>query len=377
MEIPFYYSGTIDNQKLVGYQTELEQLTDSFLASKNIILTAPRKCGKTSLLERAASVAMDKDESIRICRIDFSKAKDMPSFHSLVIQEVLNSVESSWNEATDLLKVHFTGLNLNLSMGTGDITEMKVTVDPRDVESSRSLFWGFPARIAAEKGVRFVIIADNFGALADFTDRTILLTELFDNYNADSAVSYCMTGSRSALMREWFSSEPAKKAGFGHIISLAGVRRDEMASFIKSEFARTSKYIDDDACGKLLDLAGSNPYYIQQISQLAWLRTYVVCTCDIIAEAHASLLDQLDMHFKLLTETLTQQQLCYIKALICGETIVSTAEILYRYGITSATSASRSKSALLQRDITDIISGRTVLQDPLYAQWLSERYFCL
>ena len=85
--------------------------------------------------------------------------------------------------------------------------------------------------------------------------------------------------------------------------------------------------------------------------------------------------DVMSLVFKTLTESLTQQQLCYMRALLCGERIISTAEVLHRYGISSATSASRSKSALLSRNIIELTDGNVMIKDPVYAYWLKTRYF--
>ncbi len=74
----------------------------------------------------------------------------------------------------------------------------------------------------------------------------------------------------------------------------------------------------------------------QQPPQLSWLRTKDVCTVEIVREAHTALVEQLSLLFVTITETLTTQQLNYLKALIAGE-----------------------------------IS----FQDPIYALWLKTEYF--
>ncbi len=74
----------------------------------------------------------------------------------------------------------------------------------------------------------------------------------------------------------------------------------------------------------------------QQPPQLSWLRTKDVCTVEIVREAHTALVEQLSLMFVTITETLTTQQLNYLKALIAGE-----------------------------------IS----FQDPIYAFWLKTEYF--
>ena len=48
-----------------------------------------------------------------------------------------------------------------------------------------------------------------------------------------------------------------------------------------------------------------------------------------------------------------------------------------RYHITSATSITRSKAALIKNDILDNIAVTLYFQEPIYAYWLKTEYFRL
>ena len=114
---------------------------------------------------------------------------------------------------------------------------------------------------------------------------------------------------------------------------------------------------------------------MQQIAQMVWLRTGIVCTKEIVEESHRTIVCQLSNLFQHMTEELTGQQICYLNAVVSGETVISTADVLHKYRISSATSASRSKVALIQKDILGFSSGKIVIQDPLYGFWLKNDYF--
>lgn len=71
-----------------------------------------------------------------------------------------------------------------------------------------------------------------------------------------------------------------------------------------------------------------------------------------------------------ITETLTTQQLNSLKALIACEKAISSTEVMHRYQISSTTSISRSKAALIKNDILDNKAAEISFQDPIYAYWL-------
>ena len=65
-----------------------------------------------------------------------------------------------------------------------------------------------------------------------------------------------------------------------------------------------------------------------------------------------------------ITETLTTQQLNCLKALIACEKAISSTEVMHRYQISSTTSISRSKAALIKNDILDNKAAEISFQDP-------------
>ena len=99
------------------------------------------------------------------------------------------------------------------------------------------------------------------------------------------------------------------------------------------------------------------------------------CTEEIVEEAHSSLVEQLSLLFVTITETLTTQQLNYLKALIAGETAITSTEVMYRYRISSPTAVARSRKTLIEKDILDNKAGVVSFQDPIYAYWLKHSYF--
>ena len=101
----------------------------------------------------------------------------------------------------------------------------------------------------------------------------------------------------------------------------------------------------------------------------------MVCSREVVLQSFETIVDQMDMVFRNITDSLTVQQLCYLHAVIAGETVISTSEVLHRHHITSATSASRSKAALLERGIVYNSDGRIFMTDPVYSYWLKNRFF--
>jgi hypothetical protein len=162
---------------------------------------------------------------------------------------------------------------------------------------------------------------------------------------------------------------------YGDIVRIGHISRMDMVKSLREKFADSAKYLDDEIAGLICEKVKGNAFYTQQLAHLSWLGTSVVCSREVVLQSFETIVDQMDMVFRNITDSLTVQQLCYLHAVIAGETVISTSEVLHRHHITSATSASRSKAALLERGIVYNSDGRIFMTDPVYSYWLKNRFF--
>ncbi len=188
-------------------------------------------------------------------------------------------------------------------------------------------------------------------------------------------MAYCLYGSKRHMMMEVFTNASMPFYKFGNLMFLEKIAQPYLVKFFQDRFDDTGKHIGDVAARLIAELSDNHPYYAQQLAQLSWLRTESECTEEIVREAHAALVEQLSLLFVTITETLTSQQLCYLRAVLAGEKSIGSTEVMHRYRISSATSLARSKAALIKNDILDSKAGELSFQDPIYAYWLKTQYF--
>ena len=177
------------------------------------------------------------------------------------------------------------------------------------------------------------------------------------------------------MMTEVFTNASKPFYKFGNLLFLNKISTPYLVKFFQYRFADTGKTIREDAANLIAELVDNHPYYAQQLAQQSWLRTTDECTVTIVRAAHAALVEQLSLLFVTITQTLTAQQLNYLRALLAGEKAISSTETMHRYQISSSTSIARSKDALIKNDILDNNAGKISFQDPIYAYWLKNEYF--
>ena len=377
MEAPFIFGRIATDENFTDREKETEHLVNNFESLINTVIISPRRWGKSSLVHRAADIAMRADKNIRICTIDLFNVKTEEQFYTVLARNLIQGTSSRWEEAVENAKKFFSRLVPKISVGAGPGNEISIDFDWEEMKSNPDEILDLSERIAEAKGVKIVVCIDEFQNIAEFEDPLFFQRRLRAHWQRHKKVSYCLYGSKRHMMMEVFTDSSMPFYKFGDIFFLNKIDTEHFIPFITERFSSTGKSITEEACRKIVKLADNHPYYVPQLSQLSWLRTSGQCDVETVVKAHLSLVEQLSLLFSNLMETLTFQQTCYLHALIAGEKSITSAETMYRYHISSATAASRSLKALIKKDILDSKSGEISFQDPIFEYWLRHDYYRL
>lgn len=377
MEAPFIFGRIATDENFTDREKETEHLVNNFESLINTVIISPRRWGKSSLVHRAADIAMRVDKNIRICTIDLFNVKTEEQFYTVLARKLIQGTSSRWEEAVENAKKFFSRLVPKISVGAGPGSEISIDFDWEEMKSNPDEILDLSERIAEAKGVKIVVCIDEFQNIAEFEDPLFFQRRLRAHWQRHKKVSYCLYGSKRHMMMEVFTDSSMPFYKFGDIFFLNKIDTEHFIPFITERFSSTGKSITEDASRNIVSLADNHPYYVQQLSQLSWLRTSGQCDVETVVKAHLSLVEQLSLLFSNLMETLTFQQTCYLHALIAGEKSITSAETMYRYHISSATAASRSLKTLIKKDILDSKSGEISFQDPIFEYWLRHDYYQL
>lgn len=377
MEAPFIFGRIATDENFTDREKETEHLVNNFESLINTVIISPRRWGKSSLVHRAADIAMRADKNIRICTIDLFNVKTEEQFYTVLARNLIQGTSSRWEEAVENAKKFFSRLVPKISVGAGPGNEISIDFDWEEMKSNPDEILDLSERIAEAKGVKIVVCIDEFQNIAEFEDPLFFQRRLRAHWQRHKKVSYCLYGSKRHMMMEVFTDSSMPFYKFGDIFFLNKIDTEYFIPFITERFSSTGKSITEDASRNIVSLADNHPYYVQQLSQLSWLRTSGQCDVETVVKAHLSLVEQLSLLFSNLMETLTFQQTCYLHALIAGEKSITSAETMYRYHISSATAASRSLKTLIKKDILDSTSGEISFQDPIFEYWLRHDYYRL
>ena len=375
METPFIFGKIATEKNFTDREQETIHLVSNFKSLINTIIISPRRWGKSSLVHKAATMAREGNPNLCVCTLDLFNVRDEEHFYTLLAQIIIKATSSRWEEAVNNAKRFFSRIVPKLIIGNDPMNEVSLEFDLEEIKRNPDEILDLAENIAKEKGLKIVLCIDEFQNIAEFENPDYFQKRLRSHWQHHQNVAYCLYGSKRHMMLEVFTDSSRPFYKFGDLIFLNKIETPYWVVFIKERFVSTGKEIDDAACQLIIALADNHPYYVQQLAQLSWLRTAQSCTKDIVKEAHSSLVEQLSLLFVTITETLTTQQLNYMRALIAGETSITSTQVMHRYRISSPTSVLRSRKNLIKKDILDNKAGVVSFQDPIYAYWLKHEYF--
>jgi hypothetical protein len=111
-------------------------------------------------------------------------------------------------------------------------------------------------------------------------------------------------------------------------------------------------------------------YYVQQLSHLAWQRTADAVDEGIFTAALDDLLSQNSMLYQNETESLSETQLNFLKALASGNVSgFSTRDIMQKFRLGSSANVSKLKKTLVEREFIDLRGQEAEFLDPAFELW--------
>lgn len=247
METPFVFGKIATEKNFTDREQETAYLVDNFTSLINTIIISPRRWGKSSLVNKAAERAMEREHNLRVCHIDLFNVRSEEHFYSLLAQKVISATSGRWEEAISDARKFFSRLVPKISIASDPMSEVTIDFDWEQVKRTPDEVLDLAEKIAVAKGLKIVICIDEFQNIADFTDSDYFQKKLRSHWQLHQHVAYCLYGSKRHMMLEVFtdSSKPFYK--FGNLIFLNKIATPYLVDFFKTRFTDTGKSITDEA----------------------------------------------------------------------------------------------------------------------------------
>jgi uncharacterized protein len=375
METPFVFGKFAEGMEFTDREEETNHLIQNFISRINTILISPRRWGKSSLVLKAAEETQKKDKRVKFCFIDLFNVKTEEEFYNILAMEVLKASTTKVEEISAFVSKFLKQLVPRIVINPEANSEISLGFDWRALKKHPIEIINLAEEIAKEKNLKLVVCIDEFQNIGYFEDPLQLQKRLRANWQKHKFASYCLYGSKRTMMMNVFASPTMPFYKFGDLMFLEKISRENWVKFIVKRFNESKKNINEETAGLIADKCDNHPFYVQQLAQLSWLRAPKKCTTQIINNAFDSLVNQLSLFFQTVTEALSPTQVNLLRAIVFKEEQLTAQETLYRYQLGTSANVTKSKNALINREIIDVLGKKIEILDPIYKLWLKTQYF--
>lgn len=375
VDIPFQYGRVVKGNNFTNRKKEIALISANFINLVSTIIISPRRWGKSSLVRRAAATAARKDKKIKVCYLDLYKVRTEEDFFQLLTNEILRATTSKASEIGNNIKQFFKQLVPRVSFSPMQDAEFTLGLNWTEVKENPEEILNLPETIAKQQKIKLIVCIDEFQNLGFLNDSIVFQRKLRAFWQNHDHVAYCMYGSKRHMMMEVFTDQSMPFYQFGSLMFLEKITKEDWIRYITKQFKSTKREISSDQAGLIADLVENHPYYVQQLAHLCWLNTTKKCNEEIISRSMDQMLMQLSLLFQNLTDSLSNKQLNLLQAIINEVEAMSSQKQLRAFNLGTSATVTRSKSALIEKEILDSFSGTIEFVDPAYKAWLTKYYF--
>jgi AAA+ ATPase superfamily predicted ATPase len=372
---PFVFGGLALDDAFTDREDEVRELARDMLNGQDVVVYAPRRYGKSSLVLKAAQEAIKADVLVGYC--DLMKTPTKERFASALAKTILSEIDSPVGQAIERATSLFRSLTVRPSIEVDpDTGTLRFVFQPArrraDIDATIERLLELPAEIAAERKRRVTLIFDEFQEI-------VALDRSFPNlmravFQAQPEVGHVYLGSRRHVLDRIFSDRNEPFWRSAKRLELGPIPTRKFASYLKRRFARTERVLTDDALRRLLEATHGHPYATQELAYFVWELVphgHHAFESDV-EEAVGKVLQSEHNHLAKLWDDAPQQQRLVLIALAEEPTATPyTAEYHARHELPPNPSLQTALTGLGRKELvgrTD--EGDYVIVEPFLAEWL-------
>ena len=371
---PFRYGALALDDAFADRERELKELVADVRNGQDVVIIAPRRFGKSSLVWRAASALARR--RVLVAQVDLMTTPNKQKLAEKLADAIYSDVASVLERARERALAPFQSLRI----------QPTVTVDPldgklsftfgvarraADIDATLERLLTLPAELGAARGRRVALVLDEFQEIVEI-DRDLpkLMRSVFQT---QPEVAHVYLGSRRHVMKRIFNDENEPFWRSAKAVELGPIESSRFADFLVTRFAGTDRALDPDTAYDLVERTGGHPYATQELAYFTWEQTAPDATAGAaeLDQALASVLRSEHAHFSLLWDGAATAQRLLLEALARqqpGHPL--SAEYRREHGLPSASTMQKASRALVEREIVASDGGAHRIVEPFLAEWI-------
>lgn len=273
----YFPQGIATDAAFCNREVERSEIKDSIEKHEHLVLIAPRRYGKSSLITQV----LKENDFPGIC-IDLFFVLTQREVTKLItecLSKLMTQLLPKTRTASQKIISAITSLNPKLTINIlGQIVEIHTK---QTTEKTISELLVALDQVCQETKKSCVLVFDAFQQVAELKENHAIEAAIRHAVERSSQVSYIFCGSKRHLLNEMFSD---KTRPLYHLCDLMSVERIGSLSYQKflNKKARTKwkRHLDEDVIAEILHLTENHPYYVNALCRRLWRCENIISLVD-------------------------------------------------------------------------------------------------
>jgi hypothetical protein len=370
---PFRFGDLALDESFTNRAVEIAELCSDLRNGQNVALIAPRRYGKTSLLRRVEQTLVQ--EGVLVAGVDLMKTPTKERLAGKLARAIHDEIASPLFRAKERLRL-FSNLRVTPTVtvdpadGTPTFT-FTPTHRREDMDATLEHLFELPARLAAERDRRVVLVFDEFQEITEIDPKLPhLLRAVFQE---QPHVAHVYAGSRRDMMRRLFTDENEPFFRSAKVLELDVIAPPLFAAFVEERFAATDRGLGAGVAERLVAITRGHPYGTQELAYALWERVpegFSASDADL-DEALESVVRSENAHFTLAWSGASRVQRLVLQALAAEPGSVYGTDYRLRHDLPAASTVQRAVERLVADELVERRrDGGFDLAEPFLREWI-------
>jgi hypothetical protein len=371
---PFRYGALALDDSFADREAEVQELKFDVLNGQDVVVFAPRRYGKSSLVWRAMQQLLA--EGVLVAYVNLMTTPTKEKLAEKLAAAVYESIASPLARAKERALTPFRGLRISPTI-TVDPEQgaysfsFGVDHSPPDIDATLERLLELPAELGGAPGNRVALILDEFQEI-EMIDPALpkLMRTIFEQ---QPEVARVYLGSRRHLMERLFNDENEPFWRSAKKVELGVIAPELFRGFIVRHFRRTRKTVEGNVVDELLERTMGHPYATQELCYFLWEQTPFdgTATTAELALALAAVLRSEHAHFQLRWDAASAVQKLILEALAREPGRPMTNAYRTRHALPPVSAIQAALRALVERElVVKEPDGSYRISEPFLDRWV-------
>jgi AAA+ ATPase superfamily predicted ATPase len=364
---PFVYGKIVEGDNFFDRKEEASKMVKTLKGGNNMVLYAPRRFGKTSLVFQ---VIRELEKEGFVCvYFDFMPVYSVESFVRLY-SKAISKKQSNISKFAQLFASVVQNIRPVLSFNEKGEQEFSVDFAHASIDESSILrLFDLTEEIATKQKQVFVFFdefqeVEKLGAI-NFENL------LRSSIQRQQKTNYVFLGSKTHILKEMFNDKTRAFYKSAFQMTLSSLPRKDTVKYLQRNFATQGISMSKRVAEYLIDTASAIPHYVQLLASEVWqINTAKTVTTEIIDTGAQRVVDLNSDYYLELYDRQSRGKKQLLEALTDTGKAIFSAEYIRKNNLTSAASIQRAIKDLVATGVIERVGDEYVYADPFFRRFV-------